>query len=57
MKAEVYKVSPSTKLRLNSVIEKVWYDQILAETLQNLIKSMPFRVKAVINARGGSTKY
>ena len=41
------------------LIERVEVDwnEIAAETCQNLIESMPRRIQAVIRANGGHTKY
>jgi RNA:NAD 2'-phosphotransferase (TPT1/KptA family) len=36
---------------------KVEWNEIAAETCQTLIESMPRRIKAVIRANGGHTKY
>ena len=37
-------------------LTQIW-NEISLETLQNLIKSMPERIKAVIENNGGHTKY
>jgi hypothetical protein len=36
---------------------KVEWNEIAAEICRNLIESMPRRIKAVIRANGGHTKY
>ena len=38
-------------------IEKVWFEDIPAEYLKALYDSMPNRVKCVIKAKGGTTKF
>jgi transposase len=51
-----YKTPPSGQIELKQRIEQVW-SEIPAGVCQNLIKSMPSRVDAVIKAKGGYTKY
>lgn len=48
---------PTSPKNLNAIIEKVWYDELSLEYLQNLIDSMPDRIAAVISNNGGTTKY
>lgn len=57
MKAEIRAAKPRGLVELKTLLEKVWYEGILHQTLQDLVASMPSRVQAVITARGGSTKY
>ena len=48
--------SPSSLLELESVVKDAW-SSIPPEEIQNLVASMPRRVKACIEAKGGHTKY
>lgn len=48
--------APSTKETLKTALLEEW-DRIPQEFIDNLIRSMPRRLGAVIKARGGSTKY
>lgn len=56
MKREVMKIKPRSKLQLKEVLQEVW-KKITPEMCQKLIYSMPDRIKAVIKANGGPTKY
>ncbi|CAH1768751.1 14123_t:CDS:1, partial [Entrophospora sp. SA101] len=47
---------PKSKQELINVIQEEW-GKINIETLHRLILSLPDRVKAVIKAKGGHTKY
>ena len=51
-----YDTPPQGMEELWDRTQKEW-DQIPAEVCQNLIESMPDRVQAVLDARGGYTKY
>lgn len=48
---------PSTVEELKEKIEKIWYDEISIEFIENLYQSMPRRIAAVIKAKGGASKY
>lgn len=48
--------SPTTKAELKIAIERSW-TEIDINFCNNLVASMPERIKAVITARGGATKY
>ena len=48
---------PTSKASLIKIIEKVWFEEISIVYLQNLVDSMPQRIRDVIEAKGGSTKY
>lgn len=48
---------PRNKRELQEAIIHVWNHELTADYLQKLILSMPTRIKAVIKARGGTTKY
>ena len=48
---------PRTKREFQKTIINVWHHEIPKEVLQNLVHSMPNRVAAVTEARGGPTKY
>lgn len=56
VKQEVRRRSPSSLLELESVVKDAW-SSIPPEEIQNLVASMPRRVKACIEAKGGHTKY
>ena len=47
---------PKFKKELIAIAQEEWAD-ISLETLQHLILSLPWRVKAIIKARGRHTKY
>ena len=51
-----YSTPPKGVHELWERVEEKW-NEIPAETCQKLIESMPKRVKAVIRANGGHTKY
>jgi len=51
-----YDIPPNGMLELWERVEKEW-DSIGSEVCQNIIESMPRRIKAVLNAKGGCTKY
>ena len=51
-----YSTSPKGVHELWDRVEVEW-NEIAAEACQNLIESMPRRIKAVIRANGGHTKY
>jgi transposase len=51
-----YEEPPKGIIELWSRVEKVW-EETPEEVCQNLIRSMPSRVEAVLQARGGHTKY
>jgi hypothetical protein len=53
---EKYEESPRGMGELWERADKEW-NEIEPEVCQNLIESMPRRVKAVIQAKGGYTKY
>jgi transposase len=48
--------NPSNKDALWAHLQNIWND-ISPATVQNLISSMPRRIKSVIKSRGGQTKY
>ena len=51
-----YPTSPKGVYELWERVEVEW-NEIAAEVCQNLIESMPRRIKAVIRAKGGHTDY
>ena len=51
-----YEEPPNGILELWGHVQKEW-DAIKPEVCQNLIESMPRRIKALVKARGGYTKY
>ena len=48
---------PKNKMELQKLLIHVWYHEITIEYIKELVNSMPRRIKAVIQAKGGSTKY
>ena len=57
MKNKVSEKQPLSGAELVKAIKKVWVKEISKQYCQNLIENMPRRIKAVINDRGGHTKY
>lgn len=57
MKTRIADRKPSSKLQLEKLLEKTWYEDISLTVIQNLVNSMPHRIKAVIKNKGGITKY
>jgi hypothetical protein len=53
---EEYEEAPKEMGELWERVDKEW-NEIEPEVCQNLIESMPRRVEAVIQAKGGYTKY
>jgi hypothetical protein len=51
-----YEVPPRSIQELWERVQKEW-DKIPASVYQNLIESMPRRIQAVLEAKGGYTKY
>ena len=47
---------PKTALDLAVAIKKVW-EELNENVFNRLVESMPSRIAAVINAKGGNTKY
>lgn len=56
LKKKVAKHNTTSKALLKSKIFEEW-EEISREVCFNLVKSMPNRVKAVLKAKGGVTKY
>ena len=56
MKRRVAQKCPQSIPHLIKIIEEVW-KSISSETTKRLVQSMPRRVRAVIGAKGGSTRY
>lgn len=48
---------PRTLQGLKETLIRIWFHEITLDHIQNLIASMPSRCRAVIRARGGTTKY
>lgn len=58
LKRKISKENTTNKQNLIEALIKVWHhDEELKENVQKCIQSMPKRVQAVIDAKGGSTKY
>ena len=50
-------MKPTSYNDLKAAILKAWCTKIRADYCQALVYSMPARIKAVIDARGGTTRY
>lgn len=57
MGSKINSIKPTSSAALIKLIEKVWYEEIPTEHLQQLVNSMPRRIAMVIKNRGGTTKY
>jgi hypothetical protein len=58
MKREISKETIIAERRLIEKLIQMWYHNArLQEIIQSCIESMPRRIKAVFQAKGGSTKY
>lgn len=57
MKKKVAQQKPQNQIQLISALDNVWHNVITEDTLRVLVDSMPSRIKAVIQARGGVTRY
>lgn len=57
VKKQVAEKKPKNKTDLDNIIMDTWHNDISEELLQTLVTSMPRRIKAVIKAKGGATKY
>nr|XP_036222535.1 uncharacterized protein LOC106622802 isoform X4 [Bactrocera oleae] len=55
VKKQVAEKKPKKKTDLDNIIMDTWHNGISEELLQNLVTSMPRRIKAVIKANGGQT--
>ncbi len=49
-------VQPPNLQQLRDAIMSIW-TKISEECFQHLVKSMPRRIKAVLNSKGGPTRY
>jgi len=49
-------VHPTNLHQLQDAILSIWV-KISKECFQNLVESMPHRIKAVLKAKGGQTQY
>ena len=56
MKFELSKSKPTTIAGLKEVMQEIW-DGLTADYLRSLYESMPRRMRMVIAAKGGATKY
>lgn len=56
VKIEIAKYSPSSKKELFEIVQREW-EKFSKLQCENLIKTMPKRVKAVLKAKGMATKY
>ena len=58
MKEKLSQITHTTKDQLISSVLRNWFrDDEFQQKLQNSIDSMPRRLQAVVNAKGGQTKY
>ena len=57
LKDKVADLQPSSANELEKAIKLIWTQHLSKEYCTSLVSSMPSRIAAVINARGGHTKY
>jgi transposase len=57
LKKKVALLKPSSRKDLEGKIHKVWNEEITPGYCESLIDSMPRRILAVLQAKGGNTKY
>ena len=57
MKDKVADKQPSSAQNLKQAIKDVWVTDITQEYCEFLVSSMPRRIQAVIDSKGGHTKY
>jgi len=57
LKSKVSLRNPTNIQELKTAIMNVWCNEITPELCRRCISSMPRRIKAVLDAHGGSTKY
>lgn len=57
LKKKVAKLNPTSQNDLRSKIKIVWSHYIKQEYCESLVESMPSRIKAVLKAGGGHSKY
>lgn len=57
LKKNVAALKPTSQSDLHDKIKRVWCQEITADYCAALINSMPARLEAVIQAKGGPTKY
>ena len=57
MKEKVSQQNPTSEKSLADAIKKVWVKEITPEYCEKLAKSMPSRIRAVLQAKGRHTKY
>ena len=57
LKNKVADSQPTSAQEMETAIQLVWIHEITPEYCRNLVESMPRRLQAVLNNRGGHTKY
>lgn len=57
MKKKIGKCNPQNRCELLVAIENSWREVLDSDFVNNLYDTMPNRIKAIIKARGGVTKY
>ena len=57
MKRKVSALHPTSFDSLCEAIKEVWVEEVSVEYCQKLYKSIPKRIHAVLQAKGGSTRY
>ena len=57
LKNKVADRQPTSAQEMETAIQLVWIHEITPEYCRNLVESMPRRLQAVLNNRGGHTKY
>lgn len=57
LKRKVMMLKPTSAADLVCKVKKVWQEEITVDYCSSLIDSMPSRILAVLNAKGGNTRY
>ena len=57
LKDKVYERQPTNAKMLEQAIKEVWVREMTTQYCQSLLESMPKHLEAVIEAKGGPTKY
>jgi transposase len=57
LKRKVHQMKPTTERQLMEAVVHCWNHEISGELVTSLVDSMPARIKQVIRAKGGVTKY
>lgn len=57
IKKKLAEKKPKSLAELRNCVKNIWEKSITPDILQSLVLSMPNRIKNVIKAKGGVTKY